>query len=230
MDSIKRNLSLITSPSPFQNDVPEKAAKNYSVLVLNANRQMANEISARLAEHVDDCSMVYAPTLELAKLLLKKGDIDLVVSSPILPDGHITKLQPILESLQNPPDVLIFADSEKKSIRLFESTNYHFLSIKQVNSEAEPLTVEKCVKLSDETDALSHISADIRDALNNPLQEIVSLIFVARSAPASFSTERALDAIEAAAQNMATMVWGIEDRLYEGMVSHSQALRYRKIR
>ncbi len=224
MDSIKNRLTLVEPNQNSQNVFSPSGKKNYSVLVLNANRQMANEITTRLAERVEDCSIVYAPTLELAKLLLKKGTIDLVVSSPILPDGHITKLQPLLESLSNPPDVLIFADIEKKSIRLFESANYHFLSIRQVNSQTNDLVIDK----TKEENPISLLSADIRDQLNNPLQEIVSLIFVARSASTSLSTAHALDAIESAAQNMATMVWGLEERLYENMVAHEQTVLRRR--
>ena len=181
---------------------------------------MANEITGRLAEQVDECSIVYAPTLELARLMLRKRKIDLIVSSPVLPDGHITRLQSTLEGLSDPPDVLIFADAAKKSIGLFEMPGYNFLSIREVQSatdgDAEVLPVDTMAT------QVSELGAEVRDALNNPLQEIVALVYVARSAPGSTITDRALTAIESAAKGMANVVWGLEDRLYENIIVNGE--------
>ena len=65
---------------------------------------------------------------------------------------------------------------------------------------------------------VSRLGADVRDALNNPLQEIVALVYVARHAPGSQNTEKALNAIESAAKGMAGVVWGLEDQLYQQVI------------
>ena len=225
MTTIKRRLSVLASPHRDTGQPPPielPATNQYTVLVLNANRQMANEITTRLAEDVDECSIVYAPTLELARLMLKRRKIDLIVSSPVLPDGHITRLQTTLEKLSEPPDVLIFADAEKKSIGLFEMPGYNFLSIRQVESSTDEPQVEVLPVETLEGRA-SSFSAEVRDALNNPLQEIVALVYVARTVPGCPTTERALSAIESAAKGMANVVWGLEERLYENVIRHESA-------
>ena len=208
MSGIKTELSILTQNNNQQQLDPAAEEKTFTVLVLNSNRDMANEIASQLAARVDECNIVYAPTLETAKILLKRRKIDLIVSSPMLPDGHIARLQPLLESLSDPPDVVIFADKEKRGLELFESPSYQFLSVRQVKS-------------SDQQTPLREASKEIRDALNNPLQEIVALVFVAHSTRCSQTTDRALDAIEQAAQKMAGIVWGLEEKLYRNMVSQS---------
>jgi hypothetical protein len=208
MSGIKRELSVITQTSDVLKTDHPIENQAFTVLVLNSNRDMANEIASQLAAKVDECNIVYAPTLETAKILLRKRKIDLVVSSPILPDGHITRLQPLLENLSHPPDVVIFADKEKRGLDLFESPSYQFLSVRQVPSKDQPTP-------------LSEASREIRDALNNPLQEIVALVFVAHTTRCSETTGRALDAIEHAAQKMAGIVWGLEEKLYRNMLIQS---------
>jgi anion-transporting ArsA/GET3 family ATPase len=211
MSGIKRELSILAQNrnSLELNSATEN--KSFTVLVLNSNRDMANEIASQLASKVDECNIIYAPTLETAKILLKKRTVDLIVSSPMLPDGHITRLQPMLESLPHPPNIVIFADKEKRGLELFESPSYQFISVRQVTS-------------TDQLKPLQEVSQEIRDSLNNPLQEIVALVFVAHTTRCSETTNRALDAIEQAAQKMAGIVWGLEDKIYRNMLSHS--LRY----
>lgn len=226
MTTIKRRLAVLASPDRSvraeKSPLPS-AGSTYTVLVLNANRQMANEITSRLAEQVDECSIVYAPTLELARLMLRKRKIDLIVSSPVLPDGHITRLQSTLEGLTDPPDVLIFADAAKKSIGLFEMPGYNFLSIREVQSSTdEGQQVEVLPGENNVEEHISALGAEVRDALNNPLQEIVALVYVARTGPGSPTTDRALTAIESAAKGMANVVWGLEDRLYENVINAGQ--------
>jgi signal transduction histidine kinase len=66
----------------------------------------------------------------------------------------------------------------------------------------------------DITQTISNLGADIRNDLNNPLQEIVALAFVAHSSQGlSPSAEQALSAIQAAASNMATVVNKLEDKI-----------------
>lgn len=211
MSSIKKELTPLSLSDNILRFESQPHPKAFTVLVLNSNRDMANEIASQLASDVDDCTIVYAPTLETAKILLKKRKIDLIVSSPMLPDGHITRLQPVLETISSPPDVVVFADREKRGLELFESSRYQFISVRQVISR-------------DDSDSYSDTSREIRDALNNPLQEIVALVYVAHSTSCTKTTSQALDAIEQAAQKMAGIVWGLEERLYRNIVVRS--LRY----
>ena len=214
MTELKRRLSVLIPYTDSQSAKPQPTNATFTVLVLNANREMANEITKQMAQEVDECSIIYAPTIELAKLLLRKHRVDLVVSSPILPDGHITKLQPLLESLQPPPDLVVFADEDKRGLVFFEGPRYHFVSVRQVESTANH-------------ERLSGVSQEIRDSLNNPLQEIVALVFVAHTTQNSPSTNQALVAIEKAAQKMAGIVWGLEEQLYQNLIecTPTRALR-----
>ena len=207
MSDIKRRLSILPPLSAANNSLEQPSEfSNLTVLVLNSNRDMANEIARQLIENVQGCQIVYAPTLGLGKLLLKRNNIDLVVSSPILPDGHITKLQPLLESLKQPPDVIVFGDDQYHSgLNLFDSPSYKFISVKNITSESSATPV-------------GQVAQELRDALNNPLQEIVALIYVAHATECSAVTNQALIAIEKAAQRMAGIVWGIEERLYRNVV------------
>jgi signal transduction histidine kinase len=67
---------------------------------------------------------------------------------------------------------------------------------------------------------ISELGADIRNDLNNPLQEIVAMAFVAHSSQGlSPSAEQALSAIQRAASNMATVVNKIEEKIRSAVVS-----------
>jgi signal transduction histidine kinase len=62
--------------------------------------------------------------------------------------------------------------------------------------------------------ALSELGADIRNDLNNPLQEIVAMAFVAQAAgELSPVAEQALDAIENAAMNLSQVVNALEGKI-----------------
>ncbi len=182
------------------------------MLVLNAHPALAHEITAALQEQVAECEIVYAPTIELARILIKKREISLIVTSPMLPDGHVSKLQSYLDTLPHPPDVIVFADQDKKSISLFENSGYHFISVRDVRSVSSGPVDESLHK-------------EIRDALNNPLQEIVSLVFLAHTAQCSEKTKVALGAIEHAAERMSQVVWGLEERLCQNVLYPRRGLR-----
>jgi len=61
---------------------------------------------------------------------------------------------------------------------------------------------------------ISSLGADIRNDLNNPLQEIVAMAFVATSSDGlSPIAEEALSAIQRAATNMSSVVNSLEDKI-----------------
>lgn len=56
------------------------------------------------------------------------------------------------------------------------------------------------------------LGADLRNDLNNPLQEIVAMVFVAQATGGlAQPTNQALEAIDRAAKNMATVVSKLEE-------------------
>ena len=65
------------------------------------------------------------------------------------------------------------------------------------------------------TETISSLGADLRNDLNNPLQEIVAMLFVAKAGGpvANGPTAQALDAIDRAAKNMASVVKTLEDKI-----------------
>ena len=80
--------------NPFHDGEPVRAegGSGYSVLVINSSQEMAREITKELTLGIPGCSIMYAPTIELARWIIKRRAIDLVVSCPVLPDGSIIKL------------------------------------------------------------------------------------------------------------------------------------------
>jgi hypothetical protein len=61
---------------------------------------------------------------------------------------------------------------------------------------------------------LKSLGADLRNDLNNPLQEIVAMVFVAKAGGGSSQgIQQALDAIDKAAGNMTKLVKGLEEKI-----------------
>ncbi|MEZ4754958.1 MAG: hypothetical protein R3A13_11750 [Bdellovibrionota bacterium] len=179
-----------------------------SVLLVNSSTKMAKEISHQLAIVLPNCSIVYAPSVELAKLILKRRKIDLVVANSVLTDGGIHRLKRVLADLENSPDLVIAGDINLKAAEGFENSGYQFAGIKRFVAEIEPAE-----QVMPET-KVAQIGADLRNDLNNPLQEIVAMIFVARaSGELNPATEKSLEAIDKAAKGMAEVVWGLEDKI-----------------
>ena len=70
---------------------------------------------------------------------------------------------------------------------------------------------------------MKNLGADIRNDLNNPLQEIVAMVFVAKASGQSETADKALEAISNAAQNMAVVVSTLEDKI-RGIVNPSSRI------
>ncbi|RIL08829.1 MAG: hypothetical protein DCC75_07970, partial [Proteobacteria bacterium] len=175
--------------------------KEFKVLVINSSQELAKEITMQLTLHLPGCSIMYAPTLELAKLILKKRVIDLVVSCPILVDGSISKLQEILKSSKSQPSLVVFGKAEESLAQLFSDADYRL----NPSVKSQPPVNQR----------IKSLGADLRNDLNNPLQEIVALLFVAKNKGNENAPiiNQALDAIGKAAKNMAGVVKSIEERL-----------------
>ncbi|MFM1847111.1 MAG: hypothetical protein RL417_585 [Pseudomonadota bacterium] len=196
-------------------------SEDCTVLVVNASHQMAKEITMELALQIPGCSIVYSPSIEIAKLMLSRRRINLVVSSPILPDGSVEKLRGVLEKLENAPDVVVVGAMSARNAELFTEGGYEFSSMRRIGRPSEasgPVINRRGQPPIDRT--IKDLGADIRNDLNNPLQEIVAMVFVAQAGhTVSPATEQALKAIDQAAKNMAKVVNRLEDKIRDAVVT-----------
>ncbi len=188
-----------------------------NVLVVNASHDMAKEITLQLTLRVPDCSIMYAPSIEVAKWILGRRAIDLVVASPLLPDGSVTRLRPVLESMEAPPILIVVGNSEVERIHFPNESEYRCTKLKRINTEANsgaaPIIHRQRAQTYLQT-SIKSLGADIRNDLNNPLQEIVAMVFVAKTgSEISSGSTCALDAIERAALNMSKVVNALEDKI-----------------
>ena len=67
-------------------------------------------------------------------------------------------------------------------------------------------------------EAVRNLGADLRNDLNNRLQEIVAMVFVAQASKSSPTTnDEVLAAIDRAAKNLASVVQSIESKIQNVM-------------
>jgi hypothetical protein len=197
-----------------------KLDRQYTVLVINSSHSIAKEITIELTLQIPGCSIMYAPTIELARWLLNRRKIDLVVSCPLLPDGSISRLKETLHAMQQPPDLVVVGTLNAGSAEIMSDTRYEIAALRRLGgSDPAPIA-----PLSAQTDlharermkqTIKDLGADLRNDLNNPLQEIVAMVFVAQAGGTSSAeaTGQALAAIDKAARNMATVVNKLEDKI-----------------
>ena len=197
-------------------------APEVNVLVINDGQDMAREITVQLTLSFPGCSITYAPTLELARWILARRKISLIVSSPVLPDGGIGRLRDTLQSLESPPDVVVVGDMALKSAEVFGKSGYEFAAVRRLSAvdQRRAPSQERLDAQSPKTlpvdSKIRSLGADLRNDLNNPLQEIVAMVFVAQATGAlSESTGQALEAIDRAAKNMAQVVSRIEQKMLD---------------
>ncbi|MGA1191380.1 MAG: hypothetical protein ACO3XO_03760 [Bdellovibrionota bacterium] len=212
--------TLTTSPESRPRALPLQETsreKPQQVLVINESAEMAGAITRQLLYTLPNASIMYSPTLELASWILKSREINLVISSEILPDGGPQKIQSILRTLKHPPDMLIVGRSVGTSITHLSNAGYHLVQRKQLAptplAEA-PVRSDLPRKTPPIEQRVSTLGADLRNDLNNPLQEIVTMAFVARQSDNQRElSDSALEAIERAARQLAGTVEGLEDRI-----------------
>jgi signal transduction histidine kinase len=154
---------------------------------------------------------MYAPSLEIAKWILSRRKIDLIVSSPVLPDGTITRLKDALERMTSPPDLVVVGDLNVASAEQMERSGYQVAALRRIPQNGRPPAPEKLER------SIRSLGADLRNDLNNPLQEIVAMVFVAKNGDTSKPAQQALEAIDKAAQNMATVVRSLEDKIMKAV-------------
>jgi signal transduction histidine kinase len=182
-----------------------------TVLVINASQDMAQEITVELSRTLPGCSILFAPTLSLALWMLKRRSIDIILSSATLPDGPLSKLHDSLQLLSPPPELVIFSDLTTTRSELGSHPGYRFVELRRVPSQ-QPYAQTNANQQSQQQ--ISSLGANLRNDLNNPLQEIVAMAFVATSSEGlSPVAEEALSAIQRAATNMATVVNSLEDKI-----------------
>lgn len=182
-----------------------------TVLVINSSHDMAKEITLQLTLSIPGCSIMYAPTIEVAKWILKRRRVNLIVSSPLLADGSIERLKPVLERMEQPADLVVVGTLHGRSAEILSDSAYRCTALRRIRSvEQQPQLAGRSPSLQ----KIRSLGADIRNDLNNPLQEIVAMVFVARAGTETSATsDVALDAIERAATNMSKLVNALEDKI-----------------
>lgn len=185
---------------------PVAVAEGATVMVINASLELARELTVELSQALPGCSILFAPTLSTALWMLKRRSIDIILSSSILPDGPLAKLHEVLEVMSPPPELVVLSELGTTRSEMGSHPGYRFVELRrfsQLFAQTEPAQ-----------DKVSNLGADLRNDLNNPLQEIVAMAFVAQASNGlSPAADQALAAIERAAGNMATVVESLEDKI-----------------
>ncbi len=216
-----------TSPRPLTPNavplLPPTATKDIpagcTVLVINASQSMAHEITVQLSSTLPGSTILFAPTLSLALWILKRRHIDLILSSASLPDGALSTLHECIELLSPPPELVIISNLHSSRAEFASHPGYRFVELRRLSARSTS-TPREPVAIATK---ISELGADIRNDLNNPLQEIVAMAFVAHASQGlSPVAEEALSAIQRAAGNMADVVNMLEDKI-RGVVSTSAA-------
>jgi len=187
-----------------------------NVLVINSSHLMAKEITLQLTLHMPGCSIMYAPTIELARHILSRRSVSLVVSSPVLPDGGIEKIKSKLLELDQPPDLVVVQAFEKLNLHeLRKRTRFEVAALSELaQGSTESGKAGQQSEPAPEANPIKSLGADIRNDLNNPLQEIVAMVYVAKaSKEVADGTLQALQAIDLAAKNMAQYVNCLEQKI-----------------
>ena len=193
--------------------VTDSPLENRVFLITNASHGMAKEITIQLSLAMPGCSLIYAPTIGIAKLILKKRTVDMLISSPMLPDGPVDALKSELEAIDPPPPLIVVGDKSELDVNVLRRSAYKVSRIERFSKKQAPAQVSPTPKTKI-AEKVKLLGADLRNDLNNPLQEIVAMVFVAKSAvDKNQTTELALDAIDRAAQSMAVVVTALEDKI-----------------
>ncbi len=180
-----------------------------TVLVVNASHTMAETVTLELTETIPDCTILFAPTVQIALWIVGKRQIDVIISSATLPDGTASQIHSSLSNVSSPPELLILSELSTTRDVISAHPGYRFIELRRVTQRSSvgmPVPRNK--------NALALLGADIRNDLNNPLQEIVAMAFVATSSSELSSTaEEALSAIQRAATSMASIIDSLEDKI-----------------
>ncbi len=190
-----------------------------NALIVNASDKMASEITNELKLSLPNCNIAYTPSIFLAKAILKKKQFEIIIASPILPDGCITKLNESLNNLDYRPNIVVIGNL---TIRLKNEISSCFVnkSCEYKSTKTTPYQSTKS-KIDQKHERIKKLGSDIRNDLNNPLQEIVTMLFIAQTITSSDQNDgikSALSAIERAANNMAQVVSELEGKIKREVV------------
>ena len=205
-----------SAPLPLLPPSARTSKDTSTVLVINASQGLAQEITVELSRTLPGATILFAPTLHLALWILKRRSIDIILSSSVLPDGPLGKLHEFLELMSPPPELVIISDLTTTRSEMGSHPGYRFVELRRVSIRQQQQQLPPNIPPSPAAplSRISELGADIRNDLNNPLQEIVAMAFVAHSSQGlSPSAEQALSAIQRAATNMATVVNKIEEKI-----------------
>lgn len=198
------NTDTVTNPSSPK----QKLSHSPTVLVINASTQMARELTFEISTTIPGSNILFAPTLTTALWILKRRSIDIILTTAILPDAPLAKLHEFLELMSPPPELVVLSDLEGSREEVGGHPGYRFVELRRLAH----LKIEEEQTII--SDSVKTLGADLRNDLNNPLQEIVAMAFVAHaSVGLSPSAEQALSAIQRAATNMATVVNSLEEKI-----------------
>lgn len=187
--------------------------EDYTVLVINSSQEMAKEITLQLTLSIPGCSIMFAPTIEVAKWILKRRRVSLVVSSPLLADGSIERLKGTLEKMDQPADLVVIGGLDARRAETLTDSVYRCKALRRIQPP-NGIDDTKTVQQQELQQSIKSLGANIRNDLNNPLQEIVAMVFVARAGvQVNEPSDHALAAIEKAAKNMSKVVNGLEDKI-----------------
>ncbi len=176
-----------------------KSEKTTKILLVNSSHRMAKEISSELNKKLPNSEFTFAPTLTLAKVLLGKNSFNLIISSALMPDGNSKQIEALLAKQENPATLIVVKN--EKDLLSFSLPG-------ELKNEAKPYLAE----------AISDLGADLRNDLNNPLQEIVTMVFVAQSNNQDPEVmNQALLAIGNAATNLSSVVKGLETKILKAV-------------
>ena len=114
--------------------------------------------------------------------------------------------------MEHPPDVVVVGDLTARSAETFGSLGYRLSATHRLGTQAQDSSqVQRAIR---------SLGADLRNDLNNPLQEIVAMVFVAQAGgEAAATTRQALAAIDGAAKNLAKVVGGLEEKIRDSLTA-----------
>ncbi len=187
-----------------------------TVQLLIKKRSIVLSFTLELSSTLPGSTILFAPTLSLALWILKRRQINLILSSAILPDGALGTLHQFIELMSPPPELVVISDLHSTRAELGSHPGYRCVELRRVSTRQGD--ARQVIQSQ-----ISKLGANIRNDLNNPLQEIVAMAFVAHSSQGlSPMAEEALSAIQRAAGNMADVVNMLEDKI-RVVVSKSSA-------
>jgi hypothetical protein len=192
---------------------PNKSS-NRTVLVLNNDARIAEAVTVQLLRLDPQISIIYAPTLTSAKVFLKGCPVSLIITEETLPDGSAYLLRSTLEESGQEPQLIILSQAHNFSGLPFEAVSpYRFARVQLIGSTHSynrgltEASSNQCPTKTHISALKRQIRAELKDSVNNPLQEILAMVYVARNCSETNALlNEALKAIETAAEKIASEV------------------------